>query len=97
MNEQDRDQIRRIINKITTSSIKNKETHFSDEYPDFKKKYPGLFEMACNNRLNHQNLDFMLSMLQKMENEKMTQYDASAQVGTMLFQKYVEPNLPATK
>jgi hypothetical protein len=95
MNEQERIEIRKIINKITNSSISNKETHFSDEYPQFKKKYPGLFDMACNDKLNKQNLEYMLSMLEKMENEKMSQYDASAQVGTMLYQKYVEPNLPA--
>ena len=97
MNEIERVEIRKIVNKITNSSISNKETHFSDEYQHFKKKYPGLFDMACNNKLNKENLEYMLSMLEKMENEKMTQYDASAQVGTMLYQKYVEPNLPVTQ
>jgi hypothetical protein len=95
MNEQERDDIRQIIHKISSSSVTNKESYFSEKYPEFKKKYPGLFEMTCNQKLNKMNLEFMLSMLEKMETEKMTQYDASAQVGTMLFQKYVEPNLPA--
>jgi hypothetical protein len=46
------------------------------------------------------NLNFMLGMLNKMNNENMTQYDASANVGQMLYDKYIHDNikdLPPTK
>jgi hypothetical protein len=42
----------------------------------------------------------MLGMLNKMNNENMTQYDASANVGQMLYDKYIHDNikdLPPTK
>jgi hypothetical protein len=95
MNEEERSDIRKIIDKITNSSLSEgkKLNIFSEKYPTFKKKYPGLFDMACTGRLKSENLEFMLTMLEKMDKEKMTQYDASAQVGTMLYEEYVKPRI----
>ena len=93
MNQSDRDMISEIIAEITKSSIADKEKHFESKYPEFKEKYPHLLRTVCEGKIDKDNLNFMMSMLGKMENTKMSQYDASGEVGTMLFKKYVEPKL----
>lgn len=95
------EQIITIVDTIRQSKIKDKASHFEKIYGNFKTKYPKLYEKACsNNEMDTANLNFMLSMLNKMNNENMTQYDASAQVGQMLYDKYIHDNikdLPPTK
>lgn len=95
------DQILTIVKTIRESTAVNKAQHFENIYSNFKKKYPTLFAKACSNEpMDVANLTFMLGMLQKMNNENVTQYDASAEVGQMLYDKYIHDNikdLPPTK
>jgi hypothetical protein len=86
-------EIKEIVNDITSSTVKNKEQHFATIYADFKAKYPLLYEHACKGKLDPKTLDFMLQMLNSINNKEKTQFDASAAVGQMLFSKYVEPKL----
>lgn len=86
--------IRHIVQTIVESKILNKEEYFAQEYPNFKEKYPVLFTTVCGRNVDINTLSFMLNVLEKMENTDLTQYDASAEVGQMLYTKYVEPNLP---
>ena len=88
--------IRAIVTEIQNSKVKDKEAHFKEVYPEFIAKYPMIFKMACTSRVDMANLDFMLGMLEKM-NSGTTQYDASAEVGQMLFDKYVDPKLDKTR
>ena len=89
----DRDKILTIVNDILESKVVNKETYFEIKYSEFKEQYPNLFRITCEGKIDKNNLDFMMGMLAKMENTKLSQYDASAEVGTMLYKKYVEPKL----
>lgn len=82
-----------IIQKIMVSTISNKEEHFGTKYSNFKNKYPILFKSACDGTLDMTNLGFMMDALRRMERDNLSQYDASAQVGQMLYEKYVEPTL----
>lgn len=95
------EQIMTIVNTIRTSKVKDKSKHFEKIFENFKSKYPTLYEKACSdNEMDVANLNFMLSMLSKMKNENMTQFDASAHVGQMLYDKYIHDNikdLPPTK
>jgi hypothetical protein len=95
------EQIMTIVNTIRDSKVKDKAKHFENIYENFKTKYPKLYEKACSdNQMDIANLNFMLGMLNKMNNENMTQFDASAQVGQMLYDKYIHDNikdLPPTK
>lgn len=93
MNSTKREMITRIITKIQESTEANKEEVFGQQYPNFKEKYPVLFKCACDGRLDLNNLQFMLDVLERMETEGVSQYDASAEVGQMLYSKYVEPAL----
>ncbi len=93
MQSTQRHMIMNIIQKITQSDIQNKEEYFGTKYPNFKNKYPVLFKKSCEGSLDMQNLEFMMNALVKMERQNVSQYDASAEVGKMLYEKYVEPTL----
>jgi hypothetical protein len=95
------EQILAIVEAIQTSSIRNKEEHFALQYANFKTKYPMLYKMACSpEKMDFNNLKYMVSVLSKMEETNMSQYDASARVGQMLYDKYIQDqikDLPPTK
>lgn len=91
MNSAQREMITRIVKNILESDEANKEEVFGVKYPNFKDKYPVLFQCACDGKLDMNNLNFMLSVLGRMDQEGVSQYDASAEVGQMLYTKYVEP------
>ena len=90
-----------IVKAIQDTNVPNKEAYFSSKYAQFKTKYPMLYEMACKEeKVDMTNLGFMLTMLDKMSQESVSQYDASASVGQMLYDKYIHENikdLPPTK
>jgi hypothetical protein len=96
-----KEQILDIIKEIRKSKVPNKEEYFATIYQSFKDKYPVLFKMACTiNDMDISTLEYMLDMLQKIKNNNMTQYDASADVGKKLYDKYIHDNikdLPPTK
>jgi hypothetical protein len=53
---------------------------------------------VCNERtnFNKQQLEMMLSYRDKVKKNELSQYDASVDVGTVLVDKYVKPNLKET-
>lgn len=85
--------IKNIITAIRESKARDKSTHFATLFSEFKTKYPVLYEKVCSGNIDDKNLDFMLHMLQKVETQEKTQFDASAFVGQMLYDKYVAPGL----
>ena len=63
---------------------------------NFANKYRSLFVMILNKHNDDQfivNLKKMLSIKDKVDNNNLSQEDASVQVGTMLVDKYVKPKL----
>lgn len=63
---------------------------------NFANKYRSLFVMILNKYTDDQfivNLKRMLSIKDKVDNNNLSQEDASVQVGTMLVDKYVKPKL----
>jgi hypothetical protein len=91
MDEVERSSIRKIIAFIREAQVDNKEEYFATKYATFKKKYPNLYSVACNDKVDLANLDFMLHMLEKMKKDNVSQYDASAEVGQLLYSQFVEP------
>lgn len=95
------DRIRQIVIAIQQSNVTDKSAYFEHKYANFKKKYPMLFELACKEeKMDMGTFEFMLSMLQKMKTNDLTQHDASVNVGQLLYDKYIHDNikdLPPTK
>jgi hypothetical protein len=57
--------------------------------------------MACDpDKVDISTLKYMISMMKKMEETNLSQFDASAKVGKMLYDKYIHDqikDLPPTK
>ena len=87
------DEIKSIIEEIKSSKIKNKYEVFEKKYNNFKSKYPVLFEKACDDKFDISNIYMMLKMLEGIQNNEQSQFDASAVVGQMLYDKYVAPKI----
>jgi hypothetical protein len=82
--------VRKITNVIINSNVQDKESYFRPIYENFATKYPFLFEMCCKPNVDKDTLEMMLSMLEKIKNNKMTQDKASEDIGQHLFNKYVD-------
>lgn len=82
--------IRQCVDDIRASVLVGEsEERIARAHPEFKQKYPLLFSCAVEPRFDMQNLEYMLQQLATMRD----QTKASEQVGTMLFDKYVQPRL----
>jgi hypothetical protein len=86
------DGVYKIVKFIQNSDIENKEDFFGARYANFKQRYPVLFEMACRKeKIDENMLQMMLAMASRISTNEVTQYDASAQVGQVLYNKYIDP------
>lgn len=91
-----RQNIIEIITDIQNSTIEDiniKDIFYSKKYAEFKKANPIIFQTTINGKMDPNMLGFMMSMLVKMENQDLNQEEASKNVGTMLFNKYVKPEV----
>lgn len=90
-----------IVTAIQNTNVPNKAAYFANTYANFMTKYPVLYEQACKNeKMDLKTLQFMLNMLEKMQTDDLTQHDASANVGQLLYDKYIHDrikDLPPTK
>ena len=81
--------IKEIRSKIKTSSNDNYE-NLKKEYNFFSERYPMLFEIATRNEeFNWDNLNKMLEMRKKIEDDKITSDKASVIIGQQYYDKYV--------
>ena len=89
------DEIIDIVEKIAQykGSSKDKQRVFRKTYPDFVEKYPVLFEMSTQEGFDINRLKYMLSLRSRVEQSNLSQYDASARVGQMLYDSYVKDKI----
>lgn len=85
-----REMILRIVKEITSSTVENKEEYFAEKYENFKTKYPVLYDVACRPGIDMANLEYMINLLGKMHDHRLSQHDASVNVGQMLYDKYID-------
>lgn len=86
-----------ILEIVNDKSFENdsnkKEEFYKQKYPAFHKQFPMLLAKACENGFDYERFQWMMQMRTKVENNEITQYDASTQVGQKLVDTYVEPLL----
>lgn len=87
-------EVKKIIEEIQNSKIEDKDKYYGEKYPDFKKLNPVMFEMSCAGKMDMSKFDYMAKLLNQIKMAEITQYDASAEVGQMLFKEFVEPIVP---
>ncbi len=69
----------------------------TEEYSDFSMKYPVIFLKSLDGGLDMDQFQFMINMATKVNNKKLSQHDASVQIGEKLVNQYVKPNLDLNK
>ena len=86
------DEIIKIIEDIQKSSIdyNDKESHFSNIYPEFKENYPFLFSMACKPNFDYKKFNYMMNLRTEIINKNLTVEDASKEVGTKFYNMYMK-------
>jgi hypothetical protein len=92
------DEIIAIVQTIVGQSGTQKEKHriFRKSFPEFVEKYPMLFQMACEPDFNMERLVYMLRMRDAVNQQNVSQHQASVSVGENLFQEYVKPLVDST-
>ena len=81
--------IKEIRSKIKTSSSNNYE-NLKKEYDFFSTRYPMLFEISTRNEpFNWDNLNKMLEMRKKVEENEISNDKASVIIGQQYYDKYV--------
>lgn len=73
---------------------KNSKEFYDKKYPSFSKRYPTLSKKVFYTNLDVSVLRYMISQMRKMNQNKLSEKDASIKVGSLLVDKYVKPNLP---
>jgi len=73
------------------------EKAIKNDFLDFNLKYPALFEKILDGTLEKNQFNFMLNMMSKVQNNELSDHAASVQVGQVLVDKYVKPNLKDKK
>lgn len=90
------------INEIKLFIKKNKKNtnlkEFAEkEFSDFNTKYPTLFRKLLEEDCDSKQLDYMLKQLENIQKGNKTQYDASVEIGQILVDKFVKPELNKKK
>lgn len=93
----DPDSIVEIVSTIYKDKSKNKKAKFQDEYADFAKDHPVLFEMACSADFDFERFNHMINLKKSIDEGKMTQHDASVKVGGLLYNEYVKDKITHPK
>lgn len=85
------EEIKEIRQKfLNGTSLSELETTYSK----LKEEKPYLFGMICSNNCDDKLLDTLLKTYEKVKIGEQSQYDASVDVGTILVDKFVKPELP---
>lgn len=88
-----------IVNEISkgAGNQKDKQRQFRKKYPVFAEGYPVLFEMATRNDFDMARFQYMMNLRDSIDNHGISQYDASAKVGKMLYDTYVKDKIDGIK
>jgi hypothetical protein len=75
---------------LITENYNNKEEYYSDKFPNFKSRYPTLYEMACGNNIDIGDFNRILTMMTTQLSNNSDDYTRSSQVGQVLYNRYVK-------
>lgn len=64
-----------------------------DEYHEFNDSYPAIFKMTCDGTMDINRLRFMLNMKNNIDNNQITEHNASVEVGQLLVDEIIKPQL----
>jgi hypothetical protein len=85
------------VQNIVNDILKGKKTknEYMELYPDFFEKMPTLSKKLFEKDLDENILKYLMNQKTKIDTNKISEYDASVKVGTILVDKYVKDKLPS--
>jgi hypothetical protein len=63
------------------------------KYIKLKKEKEKIFELCKSGSMDLERLTYMINMAKQVQNNSITEYDASVKVGTRLVDEFVKPQL----
>lgn len=85
------DVILKISKEIKNSNHPNKKLHFKIVHKEFATTYPLLFDMCCDDTSDFKYLEYMIGVLQNVQDNKTSAETASVNVGQTMFDHFVKP------
>ena len=64
-----------------------------ERHQDFAMNHPATFISSAEGTLDIEKMRYMVGMANKVRNKKISQHDASVEIGTRLVDQYVKPVL----
>lgn len=84
----------------TTSTINSDKSHYDStlktQFPELYDRYTAIFDLLRNNKVTNETIDrleYMFSMSKKVADNKVSEHDASVEVGQRLVDDIVKPQL----
>jgi hypothetical protein len=74
-------------------TAKQRRLNAQKKYPEFEKRFPFLFDKACEDDFDMDRFTFMVNMKMKIDNKEVNLEDASVKVGQVMYDTYVAPNV----
>lgn len=84
---------RRMIEEVTTALTVESPAQISAKFSEYQKEFPRIFAMLLTRSYPEELLEMMLRQLEAVEDGRTSQHNASVQVGTVLVDRYVKPDL----
>lgn len=82
-----------LIENHSTEETNEFVNKLTKDYADIYENYNTIFKMLASGSMDITKLKFMITMLQKVQDNKMSEESASIEVGKQLFNEYVAPNV----
>jgi IS4 transposase len=89
--------VREMILDIEDAMKTKTPAQIGAEFADYQKEFPSIFAMLLKKDYRRDILAMMVDQLDKMERGDLTQHNASVNVGTMLVDRIVKPQLKSSK
>jgi hypothetical protein len=90
------DEARRMSREVATKSIREVQdlkSNLERKYKYLNEQVPKLFEIIMEKRFDRNNFEFMINSLTRLINGQNNMHEENVNIGTMLVNKYVKPNL----
>ena len=81
-----------LIENHSTEETNEFVNKLTKDYADIYENYNTIFKMLASGSMDITKLKFMITMLQNVQDNKMSEESASIEVGKQLFNEYVAPS-----
>lgn len=87
------DSLKEVLLEMEQSSLKGheKEKYFVIKYKKVADEYPMIIKKACEDDFDYAKIFWMIDKKLEVDSQRMSQHDASIEVGEALVNQYIKP------